>query len=479
MSVISKLISLGAAGASGGDSYWIAFDGLRNSSPTLSQKYIKALAVDGDDNIYVGGEYTTGGTSQQVFKFDNEGSRITGGGWSVPSGYTGSALCNIKYSPLNHKIAAGMQTMRGSSWSPWDYTQGAFITAMSANNLSTFTTYRFTGKEDYDGSIGFFHRDGVANAAVMHPTIANLNYGLVMSNSVMYITCTNLSYLFGGSPVQLSTQGMPLGGLAISNDGSKVYAVYTSYGSYGGSGNRYGFCISAISTTSATHVARYAMYPPSGTNNNGTMSVGDVKVDANGNVYTLFMSNNFPSGSSQVFVMKFNSSLSLQWRKRIVISNLHSLTADRYQPGIAVDGSGNVYVAHVDGSADCLTKLDSNGNLEWCLKTTTSTNGYTNVEVNSKGTPIWALRENIAKIPPDGSLSGSYACGGGRTFTFSDNTSNISVDTSTNTFLAIATLSSINGLITPISWSAENTRAGQIRTGSVTGSISENLVTLP
>ncbi len=88
-----------------------------------------------------------------------------------------------------------------------------------------------------------------------------------------------------------------------------------------------------------------------------------VAVDGNGNVYVTgysYATWGSPvhafSGSSDAFAAKLNSSGNLIWNTFLGLSS---------GSGIAVDGSGNVYVVGTSSANAFVAKLDSNGNLTW------------------------------------------------------------------------------------------------------------------
>ncbi len=105
-----------------------------------------------------------------------------------------------------------------------------------------------------------------------------------------------------------------------------------------------------------------------------------IAVDDSGNVYVVGTSvttwgspiNPFPEGWQSPFVAKLNNSGALQWNTFWGAGSLDS------GQGVAVDGSGNVYVvgdcyttwgspvnAYAGGSEACVAKLDTNGTRQW------------------------------------------------------------------------------------------------------------------
>ena len=122
-----------------------------------------------------------------------------------------------------------------------------------------------------------------------------------------------------------------------------------------------------------------------GTYQHGTSS-GDsasgVATDSSGNVYVMGytkggLDGNTSAGSSDLFVVKYNSSGTKQWTKQLGTSSTDSAT------GVATDSSGNVYVTgHTKGGLDGNTnagdsdlfvvKYNSSGTKQWTKQLGTS-----------------------------------------------------------------------------------------------------------
>jgi hypothetical protein len=103
----------------------------------------------------------------------------------------------------------------------------------------------------------------------------------------------------------------------------------------------------------------------------------DIVVDTSGNVYitgnTSGDLDNFTNlGSSDVFVVKYNSSGNKQWLKQFGTTSGDSGNA------IALDSSGNIYVFGAQNGEPFLKKLDNAGTDQWIINTPKSTYGYSN-----------------------------------------------------------------------------------------------------
>lgn len=129
-----------------------------------------------------------------------------------------------------------------------------------------------------------------------------------------------------------------------------------------------------------------------------------VKVDASGNVYGAGASGDFG------IVVKYNSSGTIQWQRKISNSASTSVIAN----DVAVDSSGNVYVAATAYSAEVglLIKYNSSGVLQWQRQISTSNNaGLNSVVVDSSGnvyvagyTQVTQYTAFIAKYNSSGTL---------------------------------------------------------------------------
>tara|TARA_R110000796_G_scaffold97000_1_gene203729 strand:+ start:918 stop:2273 length:1356 start_codon:yes stop_codon:yes gene_type:complete len=148
-----------------------------------------------------------------------------------------------------------------------------------------------------------------------------------------------------------------------------------------------------------------------------------VAIDSSDNVYAFGYTISEGTGSNDYLLAKYNSSGTLQWQK--ILGGVSS------EKGIAVaiDSSDNVYVNGETsslgaGSRDFLiAKYDSSGTVQW--QRTLGTAGYevgNSITIDSQGS-ILVLGETegvgsgnkdflLAKLPSDGSLTGTYVLDG-------------------------------------------------------------------
>lgn len=148
-----------------------------------------------------------------------------------------------------------------------------------------------------------------------------------------------------------------------------------------------------------------------------------IAVDSNNNVYVAAMNRNQSTNVDDLLLLKYNSAGSLQWQRLLGDSNFKVST------GIAVDSQNNVYIiGFVDDVNDFIVvaKYDESGNLQFQRKFS-HPNGFDrsfshNLTVDSGDNIIVSSTSNnffgtgddifIAKIPSDGSLTGTYSLNG-------------------------------------------------------------------
>lgn len=142
-----------------------------------------------------------------------------------------------------------------------------------------------------------------------------------------------------------------------------------------------------------------------------------VATDSSGNVYICGYSNT--TGADALVIAKYNSSGTVQWQKF-----LENGQAQGY--GITIDSSNNIYVcghSRYFGSQDMyVAKYDTSGTIQWQRRIGNNTNseqgrsvavdGQGNVYLAGIGqvSGVWNIL--YAKLPADGSKTGTYVVGG-------------------------------------------------------------------
>ena len=140
----------------------------------------------------------------------------------------------------------------------------------------------------------------------------------------------------------------------------------------------------------------------------------DIAVDSSGNVYIAGYTQSAGAGGQDVFIAKYNTDGDYQWQRSL------GDTSDDQGWSIAVDGSGNVYITGYTnssgaGSYDILiAKYDTTGAYQWqrTLGSTANDQG-TGVAVDGSGN-VYIIAYTagydivMAKLPTDGTYTGTY-----------------------------------------------------------------------
>jgi len=148
-----------------------------------------------------------------------------------------------------------------------------------------------------------------------------------------------------------------------------------------------------------------------------------ITTDLDGNLYVTGQTRSAGAGGDEFIVAKYNSAGSIQWQR--VLGG----TGGDSAYGVSTDSDGNVYVAGFtdstgEGSQDfLLAKYNLSGTIQWqrSLGGTGSDRGFA-ISVDSLGNLYAAGRTSstgegvdeilIAKLPNDGSLTGTYVLDG-------------------------------------------------------------------
>jgi uncharacterized delta-60 repeat protein len=210
-------------------------------------------------------------------------------------------------------------------------------------------------------------------------------------------------YLLGGSSNE------QINSIAIDSSGNAYVCGYSSEGT---SNSLY---LVKLDTSGALQWQRKF-----GSTFNNEQGYG-VALDSSNNVYVCGFSDDRSGTDNDFLIAKYNSSGTIQWQRR-----LGSNTGTEIAFSVAVDSSDNLYIcgqSGASGSVDCvIAKYNSSGTIQW-QRTLSSSSPVVDtafsIAVSSSYFYICG-RSDIrggadilfAKLPVDGSLTGTYSVGG-------------------------------------------------------------------
>jgi uncharacterized delta-60 repeat protein len=251
-----------------------------------------------------------------------------------------------------------------------------------------------------------------------------------------------------------------------AGDGDFLIAKYDTSGAIqwqrtlGGAGSDFGFGIAVDGSgnvyitgiTNSSGAGNYdvliAKYDTSGTiqwqRTLGGVNIDGgygIAVDSSGNVYITGATLSSGAGDYDALIVKYNTSGTIQWQR-----TLGGVNADVGQ-GIAVDGSGNVYITRYTNSSGAggvdvlIAKYNTSGTIQWQrtlggvssdygygIAVDGSGNVYVTGNTNSSGAGSYDVL--IAKLPADGAFTGTYGAYTYATSGLSTATSGLSTATS-------------------------------------------------
>jgi uncharacterized delta-60 repeat protein len=338
---------------------------------TSSEDTAYGVATDSSGNVYVAG-YTTGGLDGNtsvgsadlfVVKYNSSGTKQ----WTKQLG-TSSA-----------DIASGVATDSSGNFYVAGYTTGGLDGNTNAGSNDIFVVkYNSSGTKQWTKQLGSSQSDytrGVATDSAGNVYVAGGTQGGLDGNTHLYGNDIFVVKYHDNGTKQWSKQ---LGassqdhanGVATDSSGN-VYVAGTGLYKFDSSGNQLW------------------------SQNPGETYQG-VVTDSSGNVYVTGstsggLDGNTSAGSYDLFVVKYNSSGTRQWTKQLGTSS------NDFANGVATDSSDNVYVTGetaggLDGNTNSgstdifLVKYNSSGTKQWTKQLGTSYSDYANgVATDSSG----------------------------------------------------------------------------------------------
>jgi hypothetical protein len=161
-----------------------------------------------------------------------------------------------------------------------------------------------------------------------------------------------------------------------------------------------------------------------------------VRLDSSNNSYIV------ASDNTDSFLLKYNSSGTIQWQRKIANCTLNDLY---------VTSTGDSYLVGQNSSNNLLiVKYNSSGTIQWQTKMSGVT--YTGGRIVEYGSALYIIGSATAiafavKLPNDGSIpgTGTYNIGGGTSITYS-----VATQTETVASLTDAALTDNNGAVAPL-----------------------------
>lgn len=380
--------TIGSASAKGfgmftGSQYWIGI--LTGSSTTIAE----GVAIDSANNMYICGRTSISGNMEiQLSKYNAVGviqwQRTLGGatgdfGQSVAVDLSGNVyVCGY--------VDAGIQGLQIAKYN----TDG---TIQWQRNLK---------------SVSRTFGDGIA----------------VDSSGNAYVCGQNNTAGFTNSDLQIAkynTNGVIQWQRGLTGSGSNYEAAFGT--AVDSSGNMY---ICGVSNTGTGDGLLLAKYNTSGAIQwqkrliGGSSVTGSgIAVDSSANVYVCGTSNTV--GTSDIQIAKYNTSGVIQWQRRL---------ANAIAKKVSVDAAGNMYICGSAANNIQIAKYNTSGTIQWQRQLGGSAleEGY-GITVNPSG-EIWVCGYTdqtssasflFAKLPSDGTKTGSYTVGG-YSFTYSATT---------------------------------------------------------
>jgi len=183
-----------------------------------------------------------------------------------------------------------------------------------------------------------------------------------------------------------------------------------------------------------------------GASNSTYFTTGNA-VDSSENVYVCGQINN--GSSANILIAKYNSSGTLQWQRQLAGASTSEAQ------GLALDSSGNVYVAGTSSSTGVVVKYNSSGTIQWQRNIGNSSGvlgGAMFVDANGDIYPSYLIYTGaytplISKLPSDGSKTGTYTVGS-QTITYAASSLTGSTPSLTETTPTLTDASSSSTVVT-------------------------------
>jgi len=314
---------------------------------SASSDYANGVATDSSGNVYVAG-VTYGG-------LDGNSNNVNADLFVVKYNSSGTKQWTKQFGTSSTDLADGVATDSSGNVYVVGYTYGGldgntntgasdiFVVKYNSSGTKQWTKQMGSSSRDYDYGVA---TDSSRNVYVSGDTYGGLDGNTSAGNADLFVVKYNSSGTKQWTK-QMGTSSTDLAnGVATDPSGN----VYVTGGTYGGlDGN----------TNAGNSDLFVVKYNSSGTkqwtkqlgSSSRDLAIG-VATDPSGNVYVTGgtkggLDGNTSAGSSDLFVVKYNSSGTKQWTKQLGTSS------NDCAYGVAVDSSGNVYAAgYTSGALD-------------------------------------------------------------------------------------------------------------------------------
>lgn len=385
MSLTQFITQLGAAG-SGGESYWYSVFSTSNYSIALS-----SMAVDSSGNIYAAG----GGTDVTVIKLDKNGNllwdkQIYGGSYS-PGDVGGIALDSS-----------------GNVYICSTYNDNGFVFKLNSSGTvqwgkrfrNTWTFQERTRFRDIKCDDTYLYIFGQGNEPNNARDIGLTGRINLSTGAAEWID----GFIYSTSNTTTNT--------GIINSSGNAVAL-------GITGNDFVICERNTSGTIITKTYQNLSFS-SAFNSEGSVQ------DSSGNIYWNGQMS-ISGRSDEIAIMKISSTYTngAQW-----IKGYGSINQNFPYAAIAIDADDNLYLGgdeETNGRDGIFCKLDTSGTLDFGRRIYKDSSSQAVVSLVAANDSIYVLGSGwplIAKLPSDGSLTGTYGSGS-TAFTYAVDTSNV------------------------------------------------------
>ena len=358
-------------------------DGLTGTYQLANNDYANGVATDSSGNVYVtggtkgglDGNTSSGDTDLFVIKYNSSGTKQ----WTKQLGSTVRDSANgIAIDSSGNVYVTGV-TFGGLDWNTSAGTNDLFVVKYNSSGTKQWTKQLGSASSDFANGVA---TDSSGNVYVAGATYGGLDGNTNAGNSDLFVVKYNSSGTKQWTKQLGTAEYDEARGVATDLSGN-VYVVGGTKGKLAGASNSGRTDVFLIKYNSSGT----KQWTKSLGSNENDLANG-VTTDSSGNFYVTgftykYLEGNTSAGSSDLFVVKYNSSGKKQWTQQ-----LGSSSRDHAR-GVATDSSGNVYVTGdtyggLDGNTSAgyndffVVKYDSSGTKQWTKQMGTSSTDLAN-----------------------------------------------------------------------------------------------------